>query len=82
MKNIVKGHCATWTIEETEKGFLVKPNRPDKTVYYNSLETAKQAIRTAEKRYLEAKPNAPVANKDIWCDHGVLWIEDIDGNYY
>lgn len=82
MKTIVKGHCATWTIEKTDKGYLVQPNKKDKTVYYPTLEKAKWAIRTAENRYVEANPNAPVFNRDIWFDHGVLIIEDIDGNYY
>ena len=82
MKTTVKGQCTTWTIEETKEGFLVKPNRTNKTIYYDSLKTAKQAIRTAEKRYIKANPNAPIANRDIWCNHNVLWIEGIDGNYY
>ena len=82
MKTTVKGHVTTWTIEETEKGFLVTPNKKDKTIYYQTFEQAKKAIRIAEERYVKVNPNAPIANSDIWVTHGILWINDIDGNYY
>ena len=77
----VKGHCTTWTIEETEKGFLIKPNRPDKPIYYPTLGQAKWAIRHAESEFIKRNPDFPLANPDIWCCHGVLWVEDFDGNY-
>ena len=78
----IKGHCTTWRVEETEKGFLVRPNKPNKTIYYPTLAKAKWAIRHAESKYIKKNPNAPIANPDIWCCHGVLWVKDFDGNYY
>lgn len=82
MKIIVKGYATTWSIEKTEKGYLIAPNRKDNPIYYRTIEEAKSAIRIAEKRYVNANPNAPIANPDIWALHGILWIEDQDGNYY
>lgn len=73
----VYGHCATWTIRVDKDGFYTVAGKR-----FGDLCSAHRAIRIAEHRYLEAHPNAPVVNGDIWADHGLLWVEDIDGNYY
>lgn len=78
----VKGHCATWTITKIGYRYYVAERGTEANKYFPTLQKAKWAIRTAEERYLQAHPNAPVANQDIWCDHGILWVDDWDGGYY
>ena len=82
MKQIVKGYVATWQIKEKNGEYWVSIGNDKPLRSYGSLEEAKQAIRIAERRYTTDNPDTPVANRDIWCDHGVLWIADFDGNYY
>lgn len=88
---IVYGYVTTYKIQEDEsdgkyhiyqitKNKNYKESNPART--YSSIEMAKKAIANAEKAYVKAKPNTPVANKDIWADHGVLWVDSITGNYY
>lgn len=73
----VKGHCATWEIFiDADDLYCVCGKR------YGTFERAVRAIRIAEHNYLEDNPNAPVANTDVWADHGVLWVDDNDGGYY
>lgn len=75
----VRGHVTTWSIRETDDDrYLVTPG--NKT--YPTLEKAKQAIKIAEDNYVKANPKCKVANKEIWADHGTLWVDDIDGGYY
>lgn len=73
----VKGHCATWHIYEDGFGFYEVCGKR-----YGTIIDAHRAIRIAERRYLEDNPNSPVVNTNIWADHGILWIDDIDGGYY
>ena len=82
MEHIVKGYVATWQIKEENGEYSVSVGNGKPLKSYHSLEQAKKAIRIAEKRYTKDHQDAPVANRDIWCNHGVLWIADFDGNYY
>lgn len=76
---IVRGHVTTWKITPTEDGrYEVTPGGKS----YKDMKTAKWAIRTAEERYIKDHPNTPVANRDVWFDHGTLIVDDWDGNYY
>lgn len=76
---IVRGHVCTWKITPTEdEMYEVTPGQKK----YKDIPTAKWAIRTAETRYVKDHPDYPVANRDIWFDHGTLVVDDFDGNYY
>lgn len=76
---IVRGHVCTWKITPTEDGqYEVTPGKKK----YKDVKTAKWAIRTAEERYVNDHPDYPVANRDIWFDHGTLILDDNDGNYF
>lgn len=77
----VKGHCGTYFIYENESGLFVAAVGTVKKEY-STREAARRALRIMEQRYLQANPNAEVKNRDVWADHGVLWVEDMDGNYY
>ena len=85
----VLGHVATWRIERDRDGFYCVRTADwgagDEACAhrYGSLAKAHQAIRIAERAFLEhAKHFVPVANRHIWFDHGVLIVDDIDGGYY
>jgi len=82
MKHIVKGYVATWQIKEENGEYWVSVGNDKPLKSYSSLERAKKAIRIAEMRYVKDHQDTPVANRGIWCDHGVLWTADFDGNYY
>ena len=73
----VLGYVATWRIYEDEDGFYNVCNKR-----YGNIDKAKQAIRIAERRYVEKNPTAPVANTHIWFEHGILICDDFDGGYY
>ena len=79
---IVKGYVATWTIKETSDGKYSVGSGGKEFRQYTDLKTAHNAIRVAEQRCMQAKPETKNANPNIWFDFGVLITDDNDGNYY
>lgn len=85
----VKGFLANWQIKEFNEpstntisyGVKLKGER-DFCHVYATLERASAAIRIAEERGHQIHPEKPLKNCDIWADYGVLWVDDITGNYY
>ena len=86
MKIEIKGHIATWIVKKVKDGFNVyakgEGEQQSKIHTYKTKEQVLKAIHIAEERYLQKYPNAKLVNEDIWATHGVLWVQDIDGNYY